>query len=116
MKHTKFAMFTFLMGVLLLGLALTASTFAKDSMPKGKSFGWKGDRGHSIQLGPRPYYLVEDMDESDLKNALQKCSEGPFKRTDFSIGHRGAALQFLSIQKNPTSRQIEWEQELLSAT
>ena len=34
------------------------------------------------------------MDESKLKNKLQKCAEGPFKRTDFSIGHRGAALQF----------------------
>ena len=34
------------------------------------------------------------MDESDLKAELEKCSEGPFKRTDFSIGHRGAALQF----------------------
>ena len=25
---------------------------------------------------------------------LPACAEGPFKRTDFSIGHRGAALQF----------------------
>jgi glycerophosphoryl diester phosphodiesterase len=94
MKHTKPAMFAFLMGVLLLGLVLPASLFAKDSMPKGKRCGWHGDRGHSIQLGPRPYFLVEDMDDSSLKNKLQKCSEGPFKRTDFSIGHRGASLQF----------------------
>ncbi|WP_455211941.1 glycerophosphodiester phosphodiesterase family protein [Kaarinaea lacus] len=34
------------------------------------------------------------MDESDLKEKLQKCSKGPFQRSDFSIGHRGAALQF----------------------
>ena len=27
-----------------------------------------------------------------MKTALQQCSEGPFYRTDFSIGHRGAAL------------------------
>ncbi len=94
MKHTKLGMFIFMMGVLLLGLAFTASTFANDNMPKEKSFGWKGDRGHIIQLGPRPYYLVENMDESSLKKKLQKCSEGPFKRTDFSIGHRGAPLQF----------------------
>ena len=94
MKHTKPITSTFLIGMLLLGLVLTASALAKDSKPKGNSFGWNGDRGHSIQLGPRPYFLVEDMDESNLKNKLQKCSEGPFKRTDFSIGHRGAALQF----------------------
>ncbi|WP_437591566.1 glycerophosphodiester phosphodiesterase family protein [Sorangium sp. So ce1000] len=48
----------------------------------------------SVQLGPRPYYLVEDMDEGELKEALLACSEGPFERTDFSIGHRGACMQF----------------------
>jgi glycerophosphoryl diester phosphodiesterase len=50
--------------------------------------------GHSVQLGPRPHFLVEDMEPGPLKTELQKCSEGPFKRTDFSIGHRGAAMQF----------------------
>jgi glycerophosphoryl diester phosphodiesterase len=34
------------------------------------------------------------MQKSDLKKTLQQCSEGPFYKTDFSIGHRGAALQF----------------------
>ncbi len=48
----------------------------------------------NIQLGPRPFYLVEDMQKSALKTELQQCSEGPFYKTDFSIGHRGAALQF----------------------
>ena len=48
----------------------------------------------SVQLGPRPFFLVGDMDPSPLKNKLQSCSEGPFSKTDFSIGHRGAALQF----------------------
>lgn len=47
-----------------------------------------------IQLGPRPFYLVDRMAESELKNALQQCKVGPFQRSDFSIGHRGAALQF----------------------
>jgi len=48
----------------------------------------------NVQLGPRPYYLVENMDDGPLKSELQKCSEGPFKKSDFSIGHRGSALQF----------------------
>lgn len=48
----------------------------------------------NIQVGPRPYYLVEDMDDGPLKRKLEQCSEGPFKKTDFSIGHRGAPLQF----------------------
>jgi len=93
MRNKKLFALSFLFLVLLIGWA-TVPAFAMDLTPSGKAFGWDGDRGHSIQLGPRPYYLVEDMDESDLKTELQKCSEGPFKRTDFSIGHRGAALQF----------------------
>ncbi|MBC8132736.1 MAG: glycerophosphodiester phosphodiesterase [Deltaproteobacteria bacterium] len=48
----------------------------------------------NVQVGPRPYYLVNNMDEGALKDELLECSEGPFSRTDFSIGHRGAALQF----------------------
>lgn len=55
-----------------------------------------GARTHdtSVQLGPRPHYLVDDMDESELKNALKQCEAGPFYKTDWSIGHRGAPLQF----------------------
>jgi len=47
-----------------------------------------------VQVGPRPFYLVEGMDEGPLKQKLLQCEQGPFHRTDFSIGHRGAALQF----------------------
>ena len=47
----------------------------------------------TVELGVRPFYLVDDMDEGDLKDALLQC-EGPFERSDFSIGHRGAPLQF----------------------
>lgn len=46
------------------------------------------------QLGPRPFYLVDNMDSGLLKSALQQCSRGPFYKTNFSIGHRGAPLQF----------------------
>ena len=48
----------------------------------------------NIQVGPRPYFLVADMVESPLKAKLQSCSNGPFKKTNFSIGHRGAAMMF----------------------
>jgi glycerophosphoryl diester phosphodiesterase len=48
----------------------------------------------NVQLGPRPYYLVDDMADSPLKRRLERCSEGPFRKSDFSIGHRGAPLQF----------------------
>ena len=52
------------------------------------------NRNASVQLGPRPYFLVDDMTAGPLKNKLKSCAEGPFSKTDFSIGHRGAALQF----------------------
>ncbi len=49
-----------------------------------------------VQLGPRPYYLVDQMAPSPLKYRLQHCanSKEKFKPSDFSIGHRGAPLQF----------------------
>ena len=52
------------------------------------------EKPQNLHVGPRPYYLVEDMDPSPLKRTLQQCSEKSLEKTDFSIGHRGAALQF----------------------
>jgi glycerophosphoryl diester phosphodiesterase len=59
-----------------------------------RPFKWLRQPKINTQLGPRPYYLVDNMDESKLKEKLESCSEGPFKPSDFSIGHRGACLQF----------------------
>jgi glycerophosphoryl diester phosphodiesterase len=56
--------------------------------------GRRGWNDASIQVGQRPLYLVEGMDPGWLKDKLMECRTGPFRRTDFSIGHRGAALQF----------------------
>ncbi|MGI9499052.1 MAG: glycerophosphodiester phosphodiesterase family protein [Geminicoccaceae bacterium] len=56
------------------------------------------DKAHAddapIQLGPRPFFLLDLMEDGDLKTMLERCKSGPFVRTDFSIGHRGAPLQF----------------------
>ena len=48
----------------------------------------------NIQVGQRPYFLVNDMVDGPLKTKLQSCGNGPFKKTNFSIGHRGAAMMF----------------------
>jgi glycerophosphoryl diester phosphodiesterase len=48
---------------------------------------------NEAQIGPRPFYLVDKMKDGPLKTQLSQCT-GPFRKTDFSIGHRGAALQF----------------------
>jgi len=48
----------------------------------------------NVQLGPRPYFLVNGMDEGELKAALSACAVDQPKTSRFSIGHRGAPLQF----------------------
>jgi len=48
----------------------------------------------TIELGPRPYYLIDQMANGPLKEKLEACIGQPLKKTDFSIGHRGAPLQF----------------------
>ncbi len=74
--------------VLLAGMAGAAW-----GEPDHAGFG-HGAGSQQPQLGPRPFYLVADMDEGELKDKLESCAKGPFARSDFSIGHRGAALQF----------------------
>ncbi|MFC6381192.1 glycerophosphodiester phosphodiesterase family protein [Psychrobacter glacincola] len=44
--------------------------------------------------GVRPFYLVNDMDESPLKDELLACKGQLPSKTDFSLAHRGAPLQF----------------------
>ena len=48
----------------------------------------------NVQVGDRPYYLVEDMDEGPLKQKLKSCYEKDQRQSDFVIGHRGAPLQY----------------------
>ncbi len=50
--------------------------------------------GTNIQLGTRPDYLIDDMADGALKTKLASCKDGAFYRTDFSIGHRGAPMQY----------------------
>ncbi|GGB81208.1 glycerophosphoryl diester phosphodiesterase [Marinobacterium zhoushanense] len=48
----------------------------------------------TISLGPRPLFLIDQMSDSPLKQKLLECADKPVKRTLFSIGHRGAPMQF----------------------
>ncbi|MDC8445143.1 MAG: glycerophosphodiester phosphodiesterase [Nitrosomonas sp.] len=81
-----------LTGITAFVLALPAAAWSG----KGDESAQNGNKGRAtnIQLGPRPFFLVQDMDQGPLKDKLESCEKGPFKRTDFSIGHRGAPLQF----------------------
>lgn len=89
-KNSAFALATFALLATLSIIDIASSANRHDD---------DGDDGESrssmnIQLGPRPFFLVNDMEPSALKNRLKHCGDGPFRKTDFSIGHRGAALQF----------------------
>ncbi|WP_068080870.1 glycerophosphodiester phosphodiesterase family protein [Polycladidibacter stylochi] len=48
----------------------------------------------AAEIGPRPAFLVDLMAEGPLKEKLTACIGKPVRKTDFSIGHRGAAMQF----------------------
>src|SRR6266404_4944893 len=72
-------------------VALTASAAAQ-SVPLPRE----------AQIGPRPFYLVDKMKDGPLKTELSQCT-GPFRKTDFSIGHRGAALEFPEHSKESYS-------------
>lgn len=61
----------------------------------------------SAQVGPRPLFLVDQMQESELKTQLAQCESGPFYRTDFSIGHRGASMQFPEHTKEAYQAAID---------
>jgi len=48
----------------------------------------------NVQVGPRPYFLISQMKPSDLKTKLESCADKKINKSEFSIGHRGAALMF----------------------
>ena len=89
--NTRVRLFTACVFVCLSAIAKTSN--ANDW---GSHNQYNHDERHQsqVQLGPRPFFLVEDMEEGRLKSKLQRCGKGPFKKSEFSIGHRGAALQF----------------------
>ncbi|KAK6815220.1 hypothetical protein RU639_008544 [Aspergillus parasiticus] len=78
----------------LTSLIVTAGVVAA-----APSFSRRGAASHkpnvtNIQVGPRPYFLVDDMDEGPLKSKLESCAETPIRHApQFSIAHRGGPLQ-----------------------
>ena len=47
-----------------------------------------------VELGPRPFYLIDQMAAGPLKTKLLSCAGMQRQPSDFSIGHRGAGLMF----------------------
>ncbi|MEP4195242.1 MAG: glycerophosphodiester phosphodiesterase family protein [Aliishimia sp.] len=47
-----------------------------------------------VEYGPRPFYLIDRMEDGPLKDKLQSCQNQEASMSQFSIGHRGAPMQF----------------------
>jgi glycerophosphoryl diester phosphodiesterase len=84
-------------------LAATAACLAFFSFTAAAGDGYDDRRDHdrtdrrergdpSIQVGERPLWLVDGMEDSELKRKLLQCSNDLVRRTKFSIAHRGAPL------------------------
>jgi len=75
------------MKFILAVLAITCLAQAADE---------KDDLAHIVTLGTRPYYLVDEMSAGALKEKLEECAKTTtnFVKSDFSIGHRGACMQY----------------------
>jgi glycerophosphoryl diester phosphodiesterase len=74
-------------------------TFALAAVAAGAPMqGWNHHNKHEeylVSLGPRPYYIVNNMTDGPLKKKLQSCENKPVSINSFSIGHRGGGtLQF----------------------
>ena len=70
---------------LATSLVLTACNVNDSKDPQAKV---------AAQVGLRPLFLVRQMQDSQLKTQLAQCASDNFYRSDFSIGHRGAPMQF----------------------
>lgn len=80
-----------ILGCVLLSLSSTILA----ASPRHNKTIHEVEHSSHVQLGQRPFFLVDDMTDSPLKRELQQCARrGHFTARDFSIGHRGAAMQF----------------------
>ncbi|WP_245644708.1 glycerophosphodiester phosphodiesterase family protein [Hydrogenophaga flava] len=83
------------LGLALLGLTASMALAQSPSATHRHGAHGSAERPSHVQLGPRPFFLVDDMADGPLKRDLQRCAKrGDFTPRNFSIGHRGAAMQF----------------------
>ena len=80
--------------LILAGFMATTTIAVAAVDDSSEQYPAKAGYANRAQVGPRPFYLVENMDDSVLKTALQRCADRPTRASNFSIGHRGAAMQF----------------------
>jgi len=76
-------------------LLLSTSTMSAVAADRDRDDEHRGrPERQSVQVGVRPFYLVDGMEDGALKDRLKQCEAGPFYTSRFSISHRGAPLEF----------------------
>lgn len=74
---------------MIAGIASSLPTIEKRTTEKTMS------EPYLVSVGPRPYYIINNMTDSPLKTKLQSCESTPPSITKWFIGHRGGGtLQF----------------------
>jgi glycerophosphoryl diester phosphodiesterase len=70
----------------MYSFAIAGLLAAAPTLGMAEAGGWDpGGRHHrdghhaTVELGPRPFYLVEKMKEAPLKSRLERCAEGPLR-------------------------------------
>ncbi|KAJ9611516.1 hypothetical protein H2200_004700 [Cladophialophora chaetospira] len=69
-------------------VALAANLAAAAPVKKPRWNEWVPE-DYLVSLGVRPYYLIQNMTDSPLKQQLEACYNKPVSITGWSIGHRG---------------------------
>lgn len=83
MIHDRFDPVTMVSSLIALAFAAATVAYPTNQQP------------YLVSLGPRPYYIVNNMTDGPLKQKLQSCENKPVAINGFSIGHRGGGtLQF----------------------
>ena len=75
-------------------LAIVGMTGCQHEAPGEPSAPHSARQSETVELGPRPFYLLDRLAPGPLRTRLDECRAGPFRSSRFSIGHRGAPLQF----------------------
>ncbi|MCT4609777.1 MAG: glycerophosphodiester phosphodiesterase family protein [Pelagimonas sp.] len=75
----------------VLKTTLAATVACAAALP---AFAGGHDHADTLSYGVRPFYLIDRMEDGPLKEKLASCKGQSPKTSLFSIGHRGAPMQF----------------------
>lgn len=82
-----------ILGALAPAMA-AAQTAAVPAGDAPAAYDFAGATRPAVTYGPRPFYLIDKLPAGALKDKLMSCAGQTPEVSEFSIGHRGAPLQF----------------------